>query len=265
MACKQVRWWWAVVGASACCLAASVSPVRAEMIVIDSFDLPIQGTVFILPLIDGSQWDYLYVAADGSILGEEREISISVSIKLDPESVVAAGVIGVDRNVFDGNGTFMFGSQAFGGQPNSGSVVTLTYDGLSEGEGELGSVDLTDGGANTDFALRFTGSDGAVPEGLDVEISAGSSLGGIFTYSGYIPNHSDPFEHFIPFSEFTAQGDASFSTIDTLTFKFNGDRTPNVDFSLDIVTTVPEPSSVAMFGFGLAVFLGGVVWRRRRR
>jgi len=236
-----------------------------EPITIDSFDLPDQGTVFMLPLLGGNQWDHSDTAGDDVILGGEREVSIGMRSGLKPDSIVAIGVVGIDLNVTDGNGMFTFGSQASRGQANSGSVVRLVYDG--QGEGGLGSFDLTDGGTNTAFALRFTGSDGVVPEGLDVTITAASSLGGTLTYSGYIPNYSDPIVplvHLIPFAEFTgAKSTASFDTIDKLTFEFNGDKTPNVDFSLDLVTTVPEPSSVVLLGLCVAIFVGRAVRRRR--
>jgi len=262
MACKQVLRWFTVAGVCAWLAMVGTPFSYGEMITIDSFDLPDKGTVFILPWIDGQQWNHTDTVSDDSILGGERDVSVSIGGAFDPRSAVAIGVIGVDLNVDDGNGMFTFGSET-----NSGSVVQLTYDGPSKGG--LGSLDLTDDGTNTDFALRFASSDGVVPEGLDVTITAKSSLGGTLTYSGYIPDHSDPSEplvHLIPFAEFTAAGgDASFGTIETLTFEFNGDQTPKVDFSLDFVATVPEPSSVAMLGLCLAVFVGRVVWRRRRR
>lgn len=271
MTCKQVVRWCTVAGVCAWLTIVGARSSYGEMITIDSFDLPDKGTVFILPLIHGIQWDHTDSAGNDVILGGEREVSITIASTLDPSSMVAVGVIGVDRNVLDGNGMFSFGSQAAGGQLDSGSVIRLTYDGL--GQSGLGSFDLTDGGANTDFALRFASSDGVVPEGLDVTITAGSFLGSTLTYTGYIPNHSDPLEplvHRIPFSKFTAVGNlASFDTIETLTFEFNGDRTPNVDFSLDLLATVPtvvpEPSSIALLGLCLAAFVGRILRRRRRR
>ncbi len=264
MACKQVARWFIVAGVCAWLAMVGAQSSYGEMITIDTFDLPDKGTVFVLPLVHGTQWDYSYGVDDDTILGRERDVSISISGMLDPNSIVAVGVIGVDLNVLDGNGMFTFGSQA-GGQPDSGSVIRLTYDGRNNGG--LNSFDLTDGGTNTDFTMVFAGSDGVVPEGLDVTITAESSLGGTLSYSGYIPDHSDPSDplvHLIPFAEFTAAGgNASFGTIETLTFEFNGDRTPNINFSLDYVAVVPEPSSVAMLGLCLAVFVGRVLWRRR--
>jgi len=260
MACKQVLRWCAVAGACAWLTVVGAQFSFGGTITIDSFDLPDKGTVFVLSPSGGPQWDHTHAVGDGSILGNDRDVSILLSGAPSLDAIVAVGVIGVDLNVTDGNGMFTFGSQA-----NSGSTVRLTYDG--SGNAGLGSLDLTDGGINTDFALRFAGSEGVMPEGLDVTIAAKSSLGGTLSYSGYIPDHSDPLAplvHRIPFADFTvAGGGASFETVDTLTFVFNGDQTPNVDFSLDMVAAVPEPSSVALLGLCLAVFAGRVLRRRR--
>ena len=262
MACKQVLGWFTVAGVCAWLTIVGEQSSHGGTITIDTFDLPDKGTVFILSRDDdGDQWDRIHSVSDGSILGGEREVMIDISGALDLGSVVAVGVIGVDLNVDDGNGMFTFGSQT-----NSGSVARLTYDGQSD-EG-LGSLDLTDGGINTDFVLRFAACDGVVGDGLDIAITAESSLGGTLSYWGDIPDHGNPSDslvHLIPFAEFTATGgDASFDTIEALTFEFNGDRTPNVDFSLDFVAAVPEPSSVAMLGLCLVVFVGRVLRRRRR-
>jgi hypothetical protein len=260
MARQQVRWGGLVVCVCAWLLVAGAQDVHAETIVIDNFDVPDLGTPFVIPFLDAAPWNHTDTTGDGGILGQEREVLIDVAGPLDSQPIVATGVVGVDMNS-------VVGMLSFGSQDDLGSIVMLTYDG--PGQDGLGAVDLTDGGTNTGFQFHFTSLNAVKPDGLDVDIAAISSLGEVFGYSGRIASSAAAFDFDVAFDDFTVLvGDpqsASFSAIDSLTFLFNGDGTPAVDFSLDMIAAVPEPCTLFLLGLGLFLLVAREGCRRRTR
>ncbi len=119
-------------------------------------------------------------------------------------------------------------------------------------------------GGNDRLVLNFASTDGVDPRGLQVGIVATSPTGGSLSWWGYAVNSSTPTTLSVAFTEFTQQGSADFGAIDSLLFFFNADGIPNVDFALDRIAAVPEPSTLAMLGLGIAVFAAYGFYRRKR-
>jgi len=121
---------------------------------------------------------------------------------------------------------------------------------------------LADG--NDHFELRFACTDGVDPQGLEVGIVATSPTGGSLSWWGYAVNSSGPTTLSVAFTEFTQHGQASFGEIDSLLFFFNPYGIPNVDFALDSIAAVPEPSTLAMLALAIVVFAACRLRRRKR-
>jgi hypothetical protein len=237
-------------------------PASAGNIVVDDFDTPDTAELVFNLGNPNPPSAYLVKHTLPEVLGGERDILIEVLGTAKRFSVGA--MIGYDPA--SGIGALQVATSG-----NPATRIALQYDGEDLADSvENGlvnaqdlSVDLTDGGTNDRFELKFAYSDGVDDRGLDIGIIATSPTGGSLVYWGYVPDSIAPSVFSISFSEFTAQGDASFSNVSSLMFLFNFDGTPNIDIGLDSIKAVPEPSTSALLG--IALLVGGAIWLRRRR
>jgi len=249
-------------------------PVRGESLVIDDFESPSPAEVFALagpgPVLPS---EMLMQHNVSGVLGGQRDVLVEVLS--GPQSISVAGLVGYDADFEVGN----IQLAAFG---NPGTRLSLQYDGAdgainpdtTDGlqNARAMNVDLTGGGTSTGLLLRFLSVDPAQIEGLPVSIVATSpnnTLGGQLVYEGFVPESAGGMDHVIPFADFSveaAPGDPipSFSQIDSLTFVFNGEGVPNVDYRLDLIKAVPEPPAlIALWAGACALAFFG--WCRRKR
>lgn len=260
------RWFGCVAFAALLAVIVPLASVaRAEM-VIDDFELPNDGAAyFVEGEMPGTNSILIQQQALG-VIGGQREVFVDVLG--DAEPISASVMSGYDSV----NEVGLLQVATFG---NPGTCVMLQYDGEDEGVGTDQIVlanshgllhDLTGGGQFSSILFRFAGCDGVEPLGLDTSITATTPQGDL-TWSGYLANSGGPAERLVPFAWFTAtpiqpNDPPSFSSIDSLTFEFNGNGTPDVDFELDLVAVVPEPSTWVLLGVACCIL---VVHGRRRR
>lgn len=259
------------VWSQARCVVASVgllvvvgSSVYGDSIVVDDFKLPaLEDPYFFmrgnnLVFRDATLIKHIHPG----ILGTERDLLVEMCGYAQYSS--SGGAIGYDGT----GGLSLFQVRTSG---NSGTVVALQYDGQDDLDTEQGlenarglSVDLRRGGTSEGFLFRFAHADGADPEGLDLSITVTGPVHGTIglKQQHYIPNQPGPFVHFVDFQDFTNPG--VFDNVDSLTFVFNGDATPDADYQLDAIEVVPEPSTLALLGLGLLIMLVHG-WRRQER
>ncbi|MBN2473996.1 MAG: PEP-CTERM sorting domain-containing protein [Pirellulales bacterium] len=247
-----------------CALVVNPAATLANTIVIDSFDNPNPGTNFFVPGLApwGSGNPFLNKDTVVGVLGGERDILVQVVGT--PLPISAAGIIGYEP-VY-GNGVLEVGTYG-----RAGTRVTAQYDGvdmdssgaLVDAKG-LGPVDLTDGGVNDRLQLAFNSVDGGNALALGLAVTAVGAGGTPTTVNLLVPESGTPFVYDIPFAAFPVN---VFGSVESLTFEFNnsGTPTPNVDFELDSVVAVPEPSTlVSLSALGaLLVVVGTWRWRKR--
>lgn len=259
----RFRWRCVALGAVAG-LWLLTPPVRASLI--DDFASPDPGELrFLSGAMPGTR-TALIENSSPDVLGLQRDVLIEVLGQ--PQILSAAAIVGHDPDFdWDALQIATFGSP--------GTAVTLQYDGVDSADTTSGglvnthglSADLTDGGLSNGFLLAFFSSDGGEPNGLDLEIVATSPLFGTAALAEdhHVPNHTGPFDYFVPFTDFdTADPGAFFARIDSLTFVLNGDGTPDVDYEINAITTVAEPSTLALLGFGALLAAAAAYLRRKR-
>jgi hypothetical protein len=198
-------------------------------------------------------------AGGGTILGGERELEINVVTPAPlPNPFSAVAVIG--QGLLD-----------FGADSSSRVVTTLLYDGadgidaggvMTNSLG-LANIDLTMGGTQTGIGLNFSAVDAAPGlSSIPLQVIV-TSAGGTATATTNIPEMIIPGLHIVPYSAFNIQGPLSAAT--SVRFVFNGAPIDQaIDFTLNNIATVPEPSTFALAGFA-AVGLIAVVRRRRKQ
>ncbi|MBN2474519.1 MAG: hypothetical protein JXB62_07915 [Pirellulales bacterium] len=253
-------WRWG--GLPLCVWAWCIVLGQAETLVIDDFADPDPAEhFFITATTGGSTYATQHAAPESHVLGGEREIVVAVN-DADPSHpplpTSASGIFGFDE-------VFGISVLQIATSPGPGATVTLTYDG-SDAEPML--ADLTDGGTNRGFVLRFNSSDGGDDSWLDVRIAATNPAVGTASLREphLVADNNGPFDYFLPFTDFdVADAGLFFQQVDQVVFTLNGDNTPNADFELDLVATIPEPSTVVLGGCGgiLLVFWG--LFRRKRQ
>jgi hypothetical protein len=228
-----------------CLMLFGVVPARAEFI-IDDFSAPDNAVVRVINLLHADP--SLVKTADPGILGGERDVLLDVMGVARQTSFV--GEIGA--------GTFVFG----GSSP--GTAATMQYDGLDadglpaalvNAQG-LGGVDLTPYGNR--FALSFLGIDGGGAQTTGILITVHAAGGGSESIWQWIADSAGP-------STFTSGAFPhwALSNVSAIEFRINSLGAADVDFELDKISIVPEPSAMALCAAGLACLLA-CAWRRRK-
>jgi len=285
MSHKRFRWWWAGVGLGAFLLSVAAPAAPAASIMIDDFGLPNPGDPFFISALNPDSSGRVLIKHsvfekdEEHLLGAERDVFVEVCGP--PMAISAGGIVAFDPDSQLG----LLQIATFG---EAGTTVTVQYDGpdtLDSVEGGLVNayglpeLDLTCGGGNDGFLLHFAGTDGVEPDGLDIRVLATSPAPDgidkrVAVYTGYCPNSYLPYDVFIPFSEFVVAGEAGedplsakevLSSVDSVTFEFNGHATPNVDFELDYISVVPEPSALMLLGLTAGLLVIMQCRRRKRR
>jgi len=222
-------------------------------IAVDTFDTPDPGKTFIIPGMP--PWGDENPLARTDTLPSMVERDLVVEVVGIPQQVSAVGVIGYEQ-AYD-RGVFRLGTLG-----SAGTQAILQYHGPT-GMGPI-SLDLTDDGANDRLELAFNYVDPGFGETMDVHVTVGAPDGTTSTVGLDVAETEGPVVVEVPFADFTPN---LFSTVSSLTFTFNDGvaPAPNVDFELDGIQAVPEPSAiVSLCALGaLALAVGTWRWRRR--
>lgn len=195
----------------------------------------------------------------GSMLGGERDAIVTGN---PSPSFQATG----------GLATFTSGGELISG----GVIAQLVYDGVDGASGNaygLGGVDLTDGGASDRFLLQVHSVAG--PVDLTLRVWESGTAYSSYVFSGV--NASGLYQApFVSFSAFASGG--NFAAANAVGLFVQGLDTPvgagSEYITFDYLSTggnpnstapgpIPEPSSVALMGLGLAAC--GLLARRKAR
>ncbi len=233
-------------------LLAGLAPARADFI-IDDFSAP---AVLVVPVIALLNPDPTIVQTPGAaILGGERDILLDVIGTPTPGSFI--GEIGA--------GEFRF----YGASP--GTAATIQYDGsdadilgppavLVNSKG-LGGVDLTAHGDR--FALDFLSLDGGGSQFTEIWITVYSPGPTADLLVELIPDSAVPSTYTSPpFASWIVTADPA--NVTAIEFSLNPIGIADVDFKLDTISIVPEPSTMVLCALGLACSMGYVCRRRRK-
>lgn len=229
-----------------CLVLSGLVPARAEYI-IDNFSAPVAVVVPVIALLDADPT--IVETPDPGILGGERDILLDV-----------IGTPGLSSFIGEiGDGSFIYG----GSSP--GTAASIQYDGLDvdpPGElvnsGGLGGMDLTLYGDR--FALDFLRIDGGDSQFTEIWITVYSGI-----YSDLlvelIPDSPGPSTYTSPpLAAWVTNADPT--NVTAIEFGLNSIGIADVDFELDAIRVVPEPSTLVLCGLGLVCLLA---YARRRR
>lgn len=182
-------------------------------------------------------------------------------------SVLGANILGGERDsiltVDSGPGLAELevsaGSLKYSNQATVTSHLQLQYDGADGSSaldaGGLGGVDIS---TLLGFAIEVLFTD--IPVQLDISLYTDAA--NFSTAATVIPGGiGSATTFFVPFAAFVTMGGTGIDLADlgAITFDFVGG--PAFDLAVDVVTAVPEPLPLAMFGIGL-IAMGAL--RRRK-
>jgi len=227
--------------------------------------------------VDGTYVSSSVGAGDPTILGGNRDIGVSLISSADPANINAEiGVSSVTGHLnfsVDTTATAT-GHVDWDGAANTDETVDFTG---------LGGIDITAGGTLTAFKVDTIFADA----GFEFVVTAWTDANNWTAISFSATGTAVPLTTFIPFSAFenvalcgavnpapgvnsitcgsgnTAPVDLSNLGALALDIDPNG-GTVSIDLTLDSISTVPEPATVALFGTGL-LLAGGLAGFRRRK
>ena len=231
---------------------------HGAIMTIDNFSQPDPAHFFVLG--SGMNPSMHFTESSIGALGGQRDVLVDVIGQGTPTSIV--GLVGQDTH-------YHLDAMQVGTNGLAPSVLTLEYNGVNltipEGLNPLAAVtgtDLTLGG-NDRFWIHFLSCDAQPTSGLDVNVIITSPGGLMSSVLRTAPNALGAYDFYIPFSGLS--GTASIHNVETIKFVFNGNRkTPNVDYEIQLLATVPEPGSVTLLAIALGV-MGWAAHRVRRR
>lgn len=241
------------------CLAwmFAANTAMAGIVTIDTFDHPNPGNLYVLASQQTNP--AVFVEQEPGILGKEREFQITVNGVPNPLS--ALGVVMTGEYVF--------------GSASPGAKVIFQYDGDDQpGSGLAPSPNLTNAkllsknfgtlNAASNFLIQFMALDsGPTSNHINMQARLYGAGNSTAVYNGQINDNSSPFDYNIPYSAFTTSAGFSFGNVKALEFEFNTTMIPFVDFEIDRISAVPEPSTWVMGLIGLVGFLAAA--RRKLR
>lgn len=270
-----LRGWGARAGAICVALffLAFASGAQAETILIDDFSAPASEEPFLSadvtfpPLALVPKSSVFAEDDDPAILGGQRDMLIEVVGELT--SFAATGTVGGPKEILE----------VLTGGRNSGAYVTLQYDGVDAGDSEAGlnnasfpaPVDLTSGGTNDHLRLAF---EYLAPEAdvmnLEVKVFGDGGQATFDSSPADVPKSpAAAFDYNVPFSAFDVLplGTDPLANAERIEIVFNnpvGGPVSHVDFALDAIEAVPEPSTLALLSLAMAMIAVGARARRRR-
>lgn len=229
----------------------------AGMVTIDNFNHPDPGNLYVISTQQTNP--AVFVEQEPGIMGGEREFQITVNGI--PNAFSALGVVMT--------GEYVFGSAA------PGAKVIFQYDGDDQpGSGQAASGNLNNvkglnknlGTTNpaSSILIEFLALDsGPTANHIDIQVRLTGAGNSTAVYNGSVGDSGVPFDYYIPYTSFATAGGFSFSSVTSLEFEFNTGLIPYVDFEIDRISAVPEPSTWALAVLGLASL--GIAARRRKR
>ncbi len=230
-----------------CAMIAGVSSAHADFI-IDDFDAP---ETIRFPVIDGYDPDPTLVETDDAgIMGGQRDLLLDV---IGSSNLVSfSGEIGGSRLQFNGS--------------SPGATAILQYDGQDvDIEGPpaelvnsemLGGIDLTAYSSGFRLDLGSIDGGGVQTTGIEIEVHSGTIIA---TFADVIADSDMPIVYDVPFASFT--NPSVFGDVTSIKFRFNPSGADDVDFRVDKISVVPEPSTLML----LATCAVGLVALRRKR
>ena len=227
------------------------SDAGATLISIDDFAMP--GAAQFLLVSPGSNSSLQMTHAVNGPIGGQHDMLFHVvgQAAINSASALVGHDVSFNLNAFQlaTNGLAPTVATLQYSGPNSANTSTALTN--AHALGGTSGIDLTSLGTNDRFQFQFLSSDAQPTTGLDVAITI-TSPGGTSTANAIIPNSLSRFTLQLPFSQFV--GNAALNHVDSISVVFNGARqTPNVDFEIQGVSVVPEPSAC------ISMLIGGAI------